>query len=183
MTDRELIKEIEPIILSKAPEREFGVRVRQYIIAKRFRMIQLSYKDILVRSWSPAVRESRGLVICEDMKRGDVEIVARPFPKFFNVDENHETKLTELMKLKLVEATKKRDGTLIIAGYHSELGWLLFTRSLPHFLSTNEKRKVVELDISDVRRVRSISSELHMLSLNDVNTHLKSYEFIIHQEA
>ena len=62
------------------------------------------------RSWNPEVMACRGLIISGHPSASDVEIVARPFPKFFNYSEHQPDSIPDLP----LEVTEKVDGSLVI---------------------------------------------------------------------
>lgn len=73
------------------------------------------------RTWNEVTKQCRGLIL-----RGD-EVVARPFPKFFNLSE-HESELHDDLPLHLpVEIYEKMDGSLGIL-YESDDGPAVATR-------------------------------------------------------
>jgi RNA ligase len=74
------------------------------------------------RHWNEFTRISRGLIL--EKKTG--EVVAKPFPKFFNIGEMEETFLDNLPKDKY-EVFEKVDGSLGILFYYNE-EWQLSTR-------------------------------------------------------
>lgn len=75
----------------------------------REHLILFSYttKCVYERHWDPITIMARGLIL--DQNTG--EIVARPFPKFFNLEEVPETSFTRL-PLEPPEITEKLDGSL-----------------------------------------------------------------------
>lgn len=77
-------------------------------------------------AWNKATRQARGLII----DRKAQVIVARPFKKFFNLNENQWSTISQLpvwSETELVEVTDKMDGSLgIIYWYEGE--WRVATR-------------------------------------------------------
>lgn len=77
----------------------------------------LKYRDFW-NLYDGIYRECRGLVL--DIEKED--IVCLPFPKFFNIEEQDETKecviRKKLEKAKTIEFTNKLDGSLIITRYY-----------------------------------------------------------------
>jgi len=75
-------------------------------------------------SWTPIERVCRGLII--DSRNG--RVVARPFPKFFNLGEVSETRLENLPSGP-IEVTTKLDGSLIIVFWNPATeSWQAATR-------------------------------------------------------
>lgn len=74
------------------------------------------------RTWNPVERVARGLII----DAAKCEVVALPFPKFFNLGETAETSMDAIAGLPF-EATVKVDGSLGII-YHGPDGWAVATR-------------------------------------------------------
>ena len=64
-------------------------------------------KCVYEREWDEYTKMARGLIV--NLKTG--QIVARPFPKFFNLNETEETKL-ENLPMEEPEITEKLDGSL-----------------------------------------------------------------------
>lgn len=71
------------------------------------------------RAWSHETLECRGLVVLDGMY-----VLARPFPKFFNHDEQQHD---ENLMRGPVEVTDKMDGSLGIGYYHNDM-WRVATR-------------------------------------------------------
>lgn len=71
--------------------------------------------------WNAINRQARGLIM-----RADGTVVARPFPKFFNLGEVSETRLEALPWDEPVEVYEKVDGSCGI-GYHAHGSWYLAT--------------------------------------------------------
>lgn len=84
---------------------------------KLFRETELQYHDFW-HLYNGLFRECRGFVY--DLEKH--QIVALPFPKFFNIDEQEETSMKNiramLSKAKKVEFSNKLDGTLIIGRWY-----------------------------------------------------------------
>lgn len=74
------------------------------------------------RAWGAVERVSRGLII----NAATCEVVALPWPKFFNLGETPETSL-EALEGRPFEATVKMDGSLGII-YYGPDGWAVATR-------------------------------------------------------
>ncbi len=82
-----------------------------------------SEKATYARLWTPETRQCRGII-----STLDGEIVARPFDKFFNVDESEETRLDALLaRGGDVEITDKLDGSMVAVWYHDG-SWHTSTR-------------------------------------------------------
>lgn len=76
------------------------------------------------RHWNEFTLNSRGIVF----EKNTGELIARPFPKFFNVGETEETKFENLPK-EPYEVFDKADGSLGILYYHhSKKMWRINTR-------------------------------------------------------
>lgn len=86
---------------------------------KLFRETELQYHDFW-HMYNGLFRECRGFVY--DLEKH--EIVALPFQKFFNIDEQEETSMENIHRMlndaKTVEFGNKLDGTLIIARWYEE---------------------------------------------------------------
>jgi RNA ligase len=74
------------------------------------------------RAWDEYTMQARGLVLDD---KGNV--IARPWKKFFNVNERPETKL-EALPLETPELSDKMDGSMIIVFHDEETGWRAITR-------------------------------------------------------
>lgn len=80
-------------------------------------------KTMYEKNWTSATMQARGLIF--DTKNN--ELVARPFGKFFNINENELTQLHNLPLTESFEVFEKIDGVLgIIFFYNNE--WQLTTR-------------------------------------------------------
>lgn len=89
----------------------------------RYVLHNYSEKATYDRVWTPETRQCRGII-----STLDGEIVARPFDKFFNVDESEETRLFALVARDGdVEITDKLDGSMIAVWYHDG-AWHTSTR-------------------------------------------------------
>jgi RNA ligase len=71
--------------------------------------------------WNEANRQARGIIF-----RADGLVVARPFPKFFNLGENEESRISALPWKEGVEVYEKMDGSCGI-GYRLNDRWALAT--------------------------------------------------------
>ncbi len=84
---------------------------------KLFRETELKYYDFW-HMYNGLFRECRGFVY--DLEKH--QIVALPFPKFFNIDEQEETSMENIREMlknaKKVEFSNKLDGTLIIGRWY-----------------------------------------------------------------
>src|SRR5690349_24752498 len=73
-------------------------------------LYKYTQKAVFEGNWVYHIRTARGLVL-----DGDGKIVARPWAKFFNLNERPDTNITELLKLEdIPELANKYDGSLII---------------------------------------------------------------------
>jgi len=90
---------------------ELEKRVTEKLISKGVKGDLAIYcytpKCVFDRKWDKYTRMARGLIV--NLRTG--EIVARPFPKFFNIGEVEETK-TENLPMEEPEITEKLDGSL-----------------------------------------------------------------------
>ena len=89
------------------------------------RLSLYNYTDrcVFTGNWNFHTRLSRGLVL-----DADGSIVARPFPKFFNLNERPETRL-EALPSETPELSDKLDGSLVIVFWNPETGeWDCCTR-------------------------------------------------------
>ena len=91
--------------------KELDKRVRTRLVSKVTNKDLAIYcytqKCVYEKAWDKYTKMSRGLII--NLKTG--EIVARPFTKFFNLNETDETKLKNLPREE-PEVTEKLDGSL-----------------------------------------------------------------------
>lgn len=74
------------------------------------------------RAWDEFTMQARGLVLDDQGK-----VIARPFKKFFNVNERPETKFAAL-PAETPELSDKMDGSMIIVFHDEETGWRAITR-------------------------------------------------------
>lgn len=89
----------------------------------RYLLYNYTEKATYDRVWTPETRQCRGIVT--DLHG---EIAARPFDKFFNVDESEDTHLDMLLgRAGAVEITDKLDGSMIAVWYHDH-SWHTSTR-------------------------------------------------------
>jgi RNA ligase len=105
---------------------EFEKRVEQGYLRKSEKdgLVLYGYTDACTfdRAWDEYTRIARGLIL--DKETG--EIIAKPFPKFFNLGEMEETFLVNLPKLPY-KAFEKVDGSLGIIFNHNGQ-WKVATR-------------------------------------------------------
>ncbi|MDO8553308.1 MAG: T4 RnlA family RNA ligase [Candidatus Micrarchaeota archaeon] len=96
---------------------ELDKRVSEHLISKNIKGDLAIYcytpKCVYDRRWDNYTKMARGLII--NIKTG--EILAKPFPKFFNLNETEETKL-ENLPIEEPEITEKLDGSLGILYYY-----------------------------------------------------------------
>lgn len=79
-------------------------------------LYKYTQKCIFEGNWNYHTSSARGLILDQHGK-----IVARPWPKFFNLNERPETNITELFKKSdIPELANKYDGSLIIVFWHPE---------------------------------------------------------------
>ena len=86
-------------------------------------MLHYSREAQTEKNWNTFSRMCRGLIL--DMKNKCV--LARPFDKFFNIDEQPETKLPKLTQYKDFSVSEKLDGSMLILFKDSETGQFHFT--------------------------------------------------------
>lgn len=119
---------------------KFDELVEQKLLRKveKGNLVLYNYTDLCVyeRAWNDYTRVARGIIF--DKTTG--ELVAKPFPKFFNLGEMPETYLTSLPD-EPYEVTEKVDGSLgIIFHYNNE--WHVATRGS---LSSDQAIKAKEM--------------------------------------
>ncbi len=90
----ELEKQVKEKLISKAVKGDLAIYC-------------YSPKCVYDKKWNKYTRMARGLIV--NLKTG--EVVARPFPKFFNLNEVEETRL-ENLPMEEPEITEKLDGSL-----------------------------------------------------------------------
>src|SRR5574343_227852 len=104
---------------------QFEVRVNQKLITKQRKgdliIYNYSHEVQWSKSWDKYTRMARGLIVKEDGT-----VVARPFPKFFNLEERPETMIKSLPK-STPDVAEKMDGSLGIL-YHDGEDWAIATR-------------------------------------------------------
>lgn len=105
---------------------ELRKRVSQGLVAARpnGRLTIFDYTNqcMFDRAWDEFTMQARGLVLDDQGK-----IVARPWRKFFNVNERPETRL-EALPTETPELSDKMDGSMIIVFHDEETGWRAITR-------------------------------------------------------
>lgn len=105
---------------------ELDKRVEQGLISKVIKGDLAIYcyapKCVYDKKWDKYTRMARGLVI--NLKTG--QIIARPFPKFFNLNETEETKL-ENLPMEEPGITDKLDGSLGIL-YENDGKYIITTK-------------------------------------------------------
>lgn len=152
------------------------VDVKKYSIDDRFIMFSLDYSKFC-NTWGLLQRWSRGTYAIIDVKNGNVEVFFS-FDKFFNLDENEEWSRRRLEKLRLVEVSRKCDGTLIIAFYSDLLGrWVLATRRIPHFYDPRTFQNApIDLIIHpQISHALEIEPRLHPRMLSRILAGLEDY--------
>jgi len=97
-------------------------------------LVLYNYTDQCVfnKEWNEVTRHSRGII----MDRNTGKFVAIPFPKFFNLSEQHETRIENLPD-EPYTVSKKMDGSLGIIYFHKDK-WNVATRG--SFESEQAKR-------------------------------------------
>ena len=106
---------------------EFESRVAQGLIRKveKGNLVLYNYTDqcTYAKAWDKYTRAARGIIF----DKTTCQVVARPFPKFFNLGEMPETELSKLPIEGVYEVTEKMDGSLGIIYYHGD-AWHVATR-------------------------------------------------------
>lgn len=86
-----------------------------------YRIYNYAEKAVFEKVWTPVTRQCRGLIVHQDTS----EVLARPFPKFFN----HTEPLAPVIELdEKVLVTDKVDGSLGILYPTGDGGWAVATR-------------------------------------------------------
>lgn len=105
MEDADLHADLQPLVeAGQVSRRTRGdLAIYNYTAAAQF-----------AGEWTPTLMAARGLIFDEPRQR----VVARPFPKFFNVGERPETAMDSLPWDRPHEITEKVDGSLGIVFWH-----------------------------------------------------------------
>ena len=102
---------------------QLEIRVRDGLVnATTFGHLTLynySSRCVYDRVWDDVTMAARGLVLDDDGR-----VIARPWPKFFNLGERPE----DLLPAETPELSKKYDGSLVIMFFDDRLGWKAVTR-------------------------------------------------------
>lgn len=90
---------------------------------ERYTLYNYTEKATFDRLWTRETRQCRGIVTDQSGR-----ILARPFDKFFNIDESEETRLDALLaRPGAVEITEKLDGSMIVVWF-ADGAWHTSTR-------------------------------------------------------
>jgi RNA ligase len=111
---------IPPQVLADALEEKY-VRVKVHPDGDKL-IYNYAEKAAYERMWNEATRQCRGLIT-----DAVGNILARPYPKFFNIGEHDGERLPYLDRESQVETTDKMDGSLGILYPHAG-GWRVATR-------------------------------------------------------
>jgi RNA ligase len=114
MTDAELHAAMAPLIAAGMVTRRTSDELAIY---------NYTHTAQRANEWTPGLRAARGLVFHEPSRR----VVARPFPKFFNLGERPETLADALPWERPHEITEKLDGSLGVVFRHAGR-WRVATR-------------------------------------------------------
>lgn len=105
---------------------ELKKRVEQgYVNARqngRLTIFDYTNHCMFERAWDEITVQARGLVLDDQGK-----VIARPWAKFFNINERPETKL-EALPAETPELSDKMDGSMIIIFHDEQTGWRAITR-------------------------------------------------------
>lgn len=85
------------------------VRLREHPLDPRLIILNYTEKAQYENVWTTATRNARGLIVRLDDVDGDGDVLARPWPKFFNYGQHDEGTLDLTAR---VEVTDKMDGSL-----------------------------------------------------------------------
>ena len=127
--------------------------------------------------WNVLQMWCRSTYVIVDEKKGEIE-VHFAFDKFFNLDEREGWRYGDLIRMNLVEVTRKADGTLLVVLYSNILGkWIMGTQRIPHFvnpftLEIAEFNKVIH---PQILRGIEIESKLCLENLKNVLNGLEDY--------
>lgn len=102
-----------------------GMVNRQYHPVLPLAILNYSHACQFAREWNEVTMQCRGLIYNMDTE----EIIARPFPKFFNAEELGPSKLGQALGAN-VQATDKLDGSLgvLYPDSSTACGWSIATR-------------------------------------------------------
>jgi len=107
------------------------------------------------RAWDEFTVQARGLVL-DDQGR----VVARPWAKFFNLNERPETKL-EALPTETPELSEKMDGSMIVTFFDQEEGrWRAITRGCWENPQTKYANKWLEKNAQALDRTKTYMFEL-----------------------
>ncbi len=137
---------------------ELRKRVEQGLIAARpnGRLTIFDYTNqcMFDRAWDEYTMQARGLVLDD---KG--QIVARPWRKFFNVNERPETRL-EVLPAETPELSEKMDGSMIIVFHDEETGWRAITRGCWENIQTKYANKWLQQHFGRLHRDNTYMFEL-----------------------
>lgn len=121
---------------------EFEKRVEQGYLRKSEKgdLVLYGYTDACTfdRAWDEYTRIARGLIL----NKNTGEVVAKPFPKFFNLGEMEETFLNNLPNLSY-KVSEKLDGSLGIIFNHND-EWHVSTRGSFYSDQAKEAKSILE---------------------------------------
>lgn len=123
MTNYTKLEDLFDISEFNAAVEDRYVRVRKHPELD-YSIANYAEKTVFEKLWTPVTLQCRGLIFDNET----LEIIARPWPKFFNLGE-HGTEIEGLKAASRIEVTDKMDGSLGIAYFNPDTsGWDIATR-------------------------------------------------------
>ena len=105
-----------------------GVKMKEHPEAKGLFCLKYNEETAYTKSWDNFNTRCRGLVVYFP-SNSEGHIVSHPFDKFYNPDEHPSTHYKILERKGAFKAYEKLDGTMIVAGWDDDLGWIINTGS------------------------------------------------------
>jgi len=137
---------------------ELKKRVDQGLVAARpnGRLTIFDYTNqcMFDRAWDEFTMQARGLVL-DDQGR----VIARPWRKFFNVNERPET-LIQALPAETPELSDKMDGSMVIVFHDEETGWRAITRGCWENIQTKYANKWLVQNFGRLHRDTTYMFEL-----------------------
>ena len=118
------------------------------------RIINYTPKAQYERAWTPELLQCRGLIVDPDWN-----IVARPFPKFFNHEEHVGDAVAGPLPIGRFTATEKYDGSLGIL-WHWDNNWGVATRG-----SFHSEQAIKANEIANGMNLRIIDGYTHLFEI------------------